>query len=465
MNKNNLTRREFLAAASIGTIATASGGPLGAYANGSKKAGKAAILGGKAVRTKPFPSWPVWDKGAEKSIISILRSGNWFRGRGKTVSKFEEKYAELMGVKRCVCTVNGTNALLTALHVLDIGVGDEVIVSPYTFIATYNVVIGSCALPVFVDTDPETFQINPDKIEERINENTRAILPVHILGLPANMDRINAIAKKHNLVVIEDACQAWMAEWKGKKCGSLGDLGCFSFQNSKHLPCGEGGAVIGNDDEIMDRVYSFHNCGRPYGSMKRTSGYPIIGTNRRMMEYQAAILLSQMKRLEKDTERRNKNAGYLTSRIKDIPGIVPHRLYEEVTRAAYHLYPFRYKKEHFNDLPRDKFLSALTAEGIPCSSGYGPQYRDGLIEVALNSKNFKRAFPKERLDRYRQELHYPDNDQLCKEAVWFGQNLLLGAKKDIDDIADAILKVYENRDELAKLDKTSSKYKKDSVAL
>ncbi len=147
MNKNKLTRREFLAVASTGTIAAASGG-IGAYANVSTKAGKAAILGGKALRTKEFPSWPIWDRSAEKSVISILRSGNWFRGRGNTVSKFEEKYAELMGVKRCVCTVNGTNALLTALHVLDIGVGDEVIVSPYTFIATYNVVIGSSALPV-----------------------------------------------------------------------------------------------------------------------------------------------------------------------------------------------------------------------------------------------------------------------------------------------------------------------------
>jgi len=354
-----------------------------------------------------------------------------------------------MGVKRCVCTVNGTNALLTALHVLDIGGGDEVIVSPYTFIATYNAVIGSCALPVFADTDPETFQINPDKIEERINENTKAILPVHILGLPANMDKINAIAKKHNLKVIEDACQAWMAEWRGKKCGSLGDLGCFSFQNSKHLPCGEGGAVIGNDEEIMDRCYSYHNCGRPHGSVKRTSSYPIIGTNRRMTEYQAAILLSQMKRLEKDTQMRNENAHYLTSKIKEIPGIIPHKLYEGVTRAAYHLYPFRYKKEHFNNISREKFLSALGREGIPCSGGYGPQYRDGLIELALNSKNFKRSFSKERLDRYRQELHYPDNDQLCKEAVWLSQSLLLATKRDMDDIADAILKIYENRDRLS----------------
>jgi len=449
MNKNDLSRRQFIAAASIGSLAAATLKTVPAYSNISEKAGKLAILGGQAVRTKTWPSWPIWDKSAEESVLSILRSGIWCRLGGKTVSEFEKKYAELIGAKRCVCTVNGTNALLTALHVLDIGVGDEVIVSPYTFIATYNVVINSCALPVFADTDPETFQINPDKIEERINERTRAILPVHILGLPANMDRINAIAKKHNLLVIEDACQAWMAEWRGKKCGTVGDLGCFSFQNSKHLPCGEGGAVVGNDDEIMDRCFSYHNCGRPYGSVKGTSGYPIIGTNRRMTEYQAAILLSQMKRLENDTQTRNENAHYLTSRIKDIPGIIPHKLYEGVTRAAYHLYPFRYKKEHFNNVPRSKFLAALEAEGIPCSGGYGPQYKDDLIEVTLNSKNFKRAFSKERLDKYRQELHYPDNDQLCEEAVWLGQELLLTTKEDINDIADAISKIYENRDKLA----------------
>ena len=449
MNHESLTRRKFLAAASTGAVAAMASGGIPAYGNISKTAGKPAILGGKAIRTKPFHGWPVWDKSAEEHILSILRSGNWYRGRGDTVTEFEKKYAELLGVKRCVCTMNGTNALLSAMHVLDVGVGDEVIVSPYTFIATYNVVIGSSALPVFADTDPETFQINPDKIEERITKRTRAIMPVHILGLPANMDRINAIAKKHNLIVIEDACQAWLAEWKGKKCGTLSDLGCFSFQNSKHLPIGEGGAVVGNDEELMDRVHSYHNCGRPYGCVKRTSGYPIIGTNRRMTEYQAAIGLSQIQRLEADTERRNKNAKYLTSRIKDIPGILPHKLYDGVTRAAYHLYPFRFKKEPFNNMSRNRFLAALRAEGVPCSGGYGPQYKDGLIEAALNSKNFKRSFSKTRLNRYREELHYPDNDQLCKEAVWLSQTLLLGSKADMDDIADAIQKIYENRDKLA----------------
>jgi len=449
MNKNNLTRREFLATASTGTIAAVASAGIPAYGNINKKAGKLAILGGKPVRTKGWYDWPIWDRGAEDSILSVLRSGNWFRGRGTKVSEFEKKYAELMGAKRCLATASGTTALLVALHVLGVDAGDEVLVAPYTFIATYNVVFLTKALPVFVDTDQETFTMNPDKIEERINENTKAILPVHILGLPADMDRINAIAKKHNLVVIEDACQAWLAEYRNKKCGTLGDLGCFSFQNSKNIPAGEGGAIIGDDEEIMDRCYSFHNCGRPYGSVKRTSGYPVRGSNRRMQEFQAVILMSQMKRIQKDADTRLENALYLTSRIKGIPGIIPYKLAEGATRSAYHLYPFRYKKEHFNDVPRSKFLAALRAEGIPCSGGYGPQNKDGLIEDALNSSGYKRLYSKERLKRYREENHCPDNDQLCREAVWFFHSLLLGTKRDMDDIADAILKIYENRDKLS----------------
>jgi perosamine synthetase len=449
MNKNNLTRREFLNAASAASFAVAASRTIPAYGNISKKTGKPAILGGKPVRTKGWYDWPIWDRGAEESIVSVLRSGNWFRGRGTKVSEFEKKYAELMGARRCLATASGTTALLIALHILGVDAGDEVLVAPYTFIATYNVVFLTKALPVFVDTDQETFTMNPDKIEERINERTKAILPVHILGLPADMDRINAIAKKHNLIVIEDACQAWLAEYRNKKCGTLGDLGCFSFQNSKNLPAGEGGAIIGNDEEIMDRCHSFHNCGRPYGTVKRTSSYPVRGSNRRMQEFQAVILMSQMERIQKDADTRLENALYLTSKIKDIPGIIPYKLAHGATRSAYHLYPFRYKKEYFNDLPRNKFLSALSAEGIPCSGGYGPQNKDGLIEDALNSRGYKRLYSKERLKRYREENHCPDNDQLCREAVWFFHSLLLGTKSDMDDIADAILKIYENRDKLA----------------
>jgi len=448
MNMNRITRRQFIAAASAGSLAAVTSRAIPAYGNLSKEAGKLAILGGQPVRTKAFPGWPIWDENAdEELVLSVLRSGVW--SRAKVVAEFEKKYAELMGAKRCLATTNGTNALLTSLHVLGVGIGDEVLVPPYTFIATIDVIFLSGALPIMVDTDPETFQINPDKIEEKIGEHTKAILPVHILGLPANMDKINAIAKKHNLLVVEDACQAWMAEWRGKKCGTLGDLGCFSFQNSKNLPCGEGGAIVGDNDEIMDRCYSYHNFGRPYGETELTlSGYVRLGTKCRMAEYQAAILLAQMKRLEEQTKRRAENANYLTSRIKEVPGIIPHKLYEGVTRAAYHLYPFRYKKENFNGLSRRKFLAALKAEGIPCSGGYDPINKDPFFERTLRSRNFQKMYSKERLNRCREQNHCPDNDQLCKEAVWFFHSLLLGTKKDMDDIADAILKIYENRDKL-----------------
>ncbi|MBA7618440.1 L-glutamine:2-deoxy-scyllo-inosose aminotransferase [subsurface metagenome] len=449
MNKNDLTRRQFLTAVSAGSLAAVASGPIPAYGNPGKRAGKLAILGGRPVRTKAFPGWPIWDKNHdEERVLSVLRSGVW--SRAKVVAEFEKKYAELMGAKRCLATTNGTNALLTSLHVLGVGIGDEVLVPPYTFIATIDVIFLSGALPIMVDTDRETFQVNADKMEEKITENTKAILPVHILGLPANMDKINAIAKKHNLIVAEDACQAWMAEWRGKKCGTLGDLGCFSFQNSKNLPCGEGGAILGDDDEIMDRCYSYHNFGRPYGeTMLTISGYVRLGTKCRMAEYQAAILLAQMKRLEEQTKRRTENANYLTSRIEGIPGIIPHKLYEGVTRAAYHLYPFRYRKEDFNGLSREKFLAALKAEGIPCSGGYGPINKDPFFERTLRSQNFRKMYSRKRLNRCRQQNHCPDNDQLCKEAVWFSQNLLLAGKSDMDDIADAILKIYENRDKLA----------------
>jgi perosamine synthetase len=449
MNQNNVTRRQFMAAASAGAVAAVASRTIPAYGNLTKKTGNLALLGGQKVHTKGWSPWPIWDSSAEDPILAVLRSGNWYRGQGTKVTEFEKKYAELMGAKRCLATASGTTALLVALHVLGVDAGDEVLVAPYTFIATYNVVFLSKALPVFVDTDQETFTMNPDKIEERITERTKAILPVHILGLPADMDAINAVAKKHNLVVIEDACQAWLAEYNNKKCGTLGDLGCFSFQNSKHLPAGEGGAVIGNSDEIMDKCYSFHNCGRPYGTVKETSSYPIRGSNRRMQEFQAVILMSQMKRIQKDADTRLENALYLTSRIKEIPGIIPYKLARGATRSAYHLYPFRYKKQYFNNVPRDKFLSALSAEGIPCSGGYGPQNKDGLIEEALNSRGYKRLYSKKRLDQYREENHLPNNDQLCQEAVWFGQNMLLGTKSDMDDIADAIEKIYENRDKLA----------------
>lgn len=448
MGTKKLTRRQAITAASAGAIGTFVNWSFPSSAFGSKMQEKLAVNGGNKVHNGTWPEWPVWDQSAEKDIIDMLRTGRWWRGNGEHIADFEKKYAELMGVKRCLATASGTTALITALKALGVDAGDEVIVSPFTFIASYNVIFMNKALPVFADTDPETFLIDPSTIESRITERTAAILPVHIYGLPADMDSINAIAQKHQLKVVEDACQAWLAEYRSKKAGTLGDAGCFSFQNSKNLPAGEGGAVISNNEELMDKCHSLHNCGRPYGSVKRTSAYPMSGSNFRMQQSQALILMSQMNRIIKDADIRLTNALYLDGKLKEIPGIVPYKLANGATRSAYHLYPFRYLSEKFNNVPRDKFIRALNAEGIPCGSGYGPQNKDGLIEDTLNSKGYKRLFSENRLKKWRDENILPGNDKLCREAVIFSQNILLGSANDMEDIVRAITKIYENRESL-----------------
>jgi dTDP-4-amino-4,6-dideoxygalactose transaminase len=371
------------------------------------------------------------------------------------VKEAEEKFAALMGAKHCLLTTNGTNALTTALYALGVGGGDEVITSPYTFVATVDAILLNNALPVFADIDPATWQIDPDKIEERITENTVAILPVHITCGMSNMDKINVIAAKHDLKVVEDACQAHLAEWDHKKAGTLGDLGCISLQNSKNITCGEGGAVLGDDEELMDICYSYHNFGRPHGKyMSRDrGGHPILGTKCRMAEYQASILITQMASVEEETRIRTENAAYLTEKLKGIPGIVPLKHYKEMTRTTFYYYGFRYQKQQYHDCPREKFIKALRAEGIPVSTGLGviegkAQHQEGLIEETLKSKTFKHLYSKERLDAYRKRLDCPEAELLVEETLGFHSKALLGTKKDMDDIYNALQKIYENREKL-----------------
>jgi dTDP-4-amino-4,6-dideoxygalactose transaminase len=337
------------------------------------------------------------------------------------------------------------------MHALDVDAGDEVIVSPFTFIASYNAVLINKALPVLADTDPATLTIDPASIESRITERTRAIMPVHIYGMPCDMDPIMAVAAKHRLPVIEDACQAWLADYKGRMCGTIGELGCFSFQNSKHLPSGEGGAITGSSDDLIDRCGSFHDCGRPYGGFKGARPNFTRGGNFRMQHFQAAMLVQQLDKLVQDTARRRENADRLTGSLKDIPGIEPPRLPDN-SRAVWHLYPFRYDAAKFQGLPRDKFIRAMRAEGIPCSTGYQEQYFDGLLDEAIASRGYKRLFSAARLKAYRdsfQELK--GNRQVCETTVAMTQNLLLAGSADIDHIGAAIRKIQAHGAELARV--------------
>ena len=445
------SRRKFIKAAGAGTLFVLSAANI-PYAFSTDVSNKLALLGGKPVRGSSFPSWPIWDSNDENAILPVLRNGVW--SRAGVVSQAEEKFAKAMSTKYCLLTTNGTQALITSLRALGIEGGDEVITTPYTFIATIDAICLNNALPVFVDVDPDTWQMDTSKIEAAVNPETRAILPVHILGGICNMDKVNAIAGKHNLNVVEDACEAHLAEWKGEKAGSMGSLGCFSLQNGKQLTCGEGGAIIGNDEKIMDICYSFHNFGRARGKyMPRDKGAsPILGTKCRMAEYQASILMTQMDSLEQETQIRSENAKYLTSKLEEIPGIIPRKNYPEQNRASYYFYGFRYKEEVFG-FPREVFIKALKAEGIPADAGLGViegglMHQEGIIESVISSKTYRRLYPKERLDDYRDSLHFPEAEKLVKETVGFKHYNLLGDTSDMDDIYRAILKVYENREQL-----------------
>ena len=448
--KTSFTRRQFLGTTSVAGAGLALGLPY--ITHGAETAAKPAALGGAKAHPGGFPSWPVMDATEEKALLDTLHSGQWFRGSGKNVAKFEDEYEKLTGAKHALATASGTAALTTVMGALDIGPGDEVITTPYTFVATYNVIVLNYALPVFVDTDLESFQIDATKIEAAITPQTKALLPVHIGGSPANLDKILEVGNKHRIPVVEDACQAHLAEWRGKKVGTLGLAGCFSFQASKNLCSGEGGAVLTNDDQFADVCYNFHNQGRG----RAVTGYNFTysgtrGSNLRLSEFQGSLLTAQMTRVIEQTNRRTENANYLTKLFNEIPGIKPAKLYEGTTRSAYHLYMFRYDTEKFAGLSRAKFMAALGREGVGASSGYGMMNKDAYVTALAKDRHFLKVYGEKRMKEWlEQTLNCPQNDKVCEQAVWFTQNMLLGPKSDMEQIADAVRNIQKHAGELAK---------------
>lgn len=458
--RNNLTRRSFLEVVSVGAgAATITGSSIHGKPGtpgSAGTAGKPALLGGTPVRTKPFPSWPIIEENDRKTWQEVLEAKHW--NRGKHVSQFEKDWAEQLGARYALATSSGTSALYTSLFALDIGPGDEVIVPPYTFVATINVVLLHHAVPVFVDSDRSTFQIDASKIEEAITDKTRCIIPVHLGGNVADMKAIMEISRKTGIPILEDACQSHLAEWEGKKVGTIGDLGCFSFQASKNLNSGEGGAITTNRGDLMAVCASFHNAGRGYAINPQgdlvgddSSGFTYVrnGDNRRMTEFQGAIIGEQLTRLESQAKQRERNADYLTGMLNEIEGIEPARMYQGTTRNAYHLYMFRYDSSAFSGLSRAQFIKAMEAEGIPCSSGYGRLNKEPFLESTLQGRAFKKFFSPAEFSNWKERNHCPENDRLCDEAVWLIQTQLLGPKSDMDDIASAIVKIQEHAAELA----------------
>lgn len=394
-----------------------------------------AINGGPKTINKEF-AWPIFDNEDVIAITEIAQTGAWGNPDcGGLIEQIEAEFAAYCGSKYALSCVNGSVALRLALIACGVKPGDEVIVPPYTFIATASIVLEANCVPVFVDIDPNTYNMDPVEIEKAITEKTKAIIPVHFAGQACDMDAIMEIARKHKLRVIEDAAHAPGGEYKNKKLGSIGDAGCFSFQSSKNLTCGEGGMIVTDDEELYDMMNSLRNVGR----VKDGQWYEHhnLGCNYRLTQLQAALLSKQLSRLENQTQKRNENGIYLNSLLEQIDGITPMKRGNGETLHTYHIYIFKYDKSSFNKLSKKKFADMLAAEGVPSFMGYPePLYKQPLFQ----EKNFMCYAIPEDVDYTN--VSCPETEKACYEdAVWIMQNTMLGTKEDMDLIARAIRKI------------------------
>ena len=449
--KAKMKRRDFLRNSSMIGMGAAMGLSSIPYTIQSQTR-RSAVLGGKPSFNGNWSGWPVIGAPEEQELMKVLHSGQWCRLGSPTAPRFEDAFRGMTGSGHALATSSGTTALYTMLGALDIGPGDEVILPPYTFIATYNVIVQNYALPIFVDTDIESFQIDATRIEAAITPATKVLMPVHIGGSPFDIDMVMKVASKYNITLIEDACQAHFAEWKGQKVGNYGIGGAYSFQGSKNLNSGEGGAIITNNEDFYNKCYSFHHQGQGSNAASLEPGSGTRASNLRLTEFQAAILLAQMTRIPEQVQRRSENADYLTKMLSEIPGIRPAKLYEGTTRSAYHLYMFRYDKKAFADMERSKFIQALSAEGIPCSTGYGSLTKDNYVKNLAQNKHYLQVYGEKRMKQWLEQLSCPVNDRLCEEeALWFYQTMLLGSKSDMEKIAEAIKKISHEAKAISKI--------------
>lgn len=393
-----------------------------------------ALDGGTPVRTAGYPAWPEWNQEEERALLETLHSGDWWASEGVQVRAFESEFAAYHQARFGIACTSGSAALEVALRAAGVDWGDEVITSPYTFIATAAAILMVGAVPRFADIRPESWNMDAAKVEALITPRTKAILPVHIGGEPADMDSLRAVAAKHRLPLIEDAAQAHGAIWNGHKIGALGDMGTFSFQASKNVASGEGGIVLTNDQELAYRCGALVNVGRaPAGAVFQPVN---LAGNHRMAEWMGAVLRVQLGRLDEQANRRSANAAYLAEALSEVPGITPVPGDPRVARNALHLFKLAYDPQAFGGKTRGELLRAMEAEGIPLRAGYQePLARHKGVTQ-------RSAYIRERLGMASQDPDAcPVCEDVCQRGMWFYQAVLLAERGDLDDIVTALAKV------------------------
>jgi dTDP-4-amino-4,6-dideoxygalactose transaminase len=396
-----------------------------------------AILGGEPTCNFAWPRWPIHDQSEEAQLLEVLRSGEWWYG--DKVRQFEREFAAFQGADYAVTCTNGTTAIEMGLRALGVAPGDEVIVPPYTFIATASAVVTVGGVPVFADIDPDTLCLDPRDVARKISPRSRAVIPVHVGGRTADMDRMNELARTHNLAVLEDAAHAWGSKCDGRGAGTLGRCGTFSFQVSKNITAGEGGILVTDEKDLADLCRSFSHCGRTEGSA--WYDHNNLGSNLRMTEFQAALLLAQLARLEEHVARREQNANLLEEALADIPAIRQLAPAPRMTRRSYHMYIFRLNQTELG-ISRERFIEALQAEGVPASEGwYRPLYRNGVFANAHIGPPHGIRAPLAAMGVDYRDIDCPVCEQVCCDAVWIPQNVLLADERQIFRLAEAIRKV------------------------
>jgi len=387
-----------------------------------------------------FQDWPIYDAEEEKAIMDVLKSGKWWAGApkshaGEQTWKFQEEFAQFNGSKYCFACTNGTHAIEIVLMAMGIGLGDEVIVSSWTFVASASAVIAVNAVPIFCDVDPDTFLIDPNKIETLITPRTKAIIAVHLGGMPCDMERIMAIAKKHNLKVIEDCAHAHGSKYKGKRVGNWGDAGTFSFQMSKVMTAGEGGAIVCNDDELAKHIYEILDCGRHAGEY--FYAHFTFGSNYRLGEFNSAILRTQLKKFPAQHEQRNKQAKKLIEKLNAIDGIKCQKRSKDVDECGNYVFPVYFDPKKFGGINYKTMYKELREAGILVDDTYPPLH---TLECFKNMKG-KPGIDYSNANwggKKSEPGNFPVVEDLYQHSFEIDQKVLLSSDEAIDYVVEVV---------------------------